>query len=93
MPSMHLATVAIYVIAAWRTRWLLPAILMWVTIFVSSGYFGYHYWIDGIAGAGIAAVCWAFAARLSSVSARVGAALAARRNGEVSGALPAADVR
>lgn len=64
MPSMHLATVAIYVIGARRTRCLVPAILMWITIFVSSGYFGYHYWIDGIAAVGVAALCWAATERL-----------------------------
>lgn len=69
MPSMHLATVSIYVIAARRTRLLLPAILMWIIIFVSSGYFGFHYWVDGIAAAAVAAGCWAAAQRLFAVVA------------------------
>jgi membrane-associated phospholipid phosphatase len=93
MPSMHLATVAIYVIGAWRTRWLVPAILMWVTIFVSSGYFGYHYWIDGIAGAAIAALCWVSAGRLSSMVASSGVVPTRRRSREVAGAQPIPDVR
>jgi hypothetical protein len=69
MPSMHIATASIYVLAARRTRWIVPAVLFWTVIFVASGYFGYHYWIDGIAAAAVAAVCWvvaetAFAERL-----------------------------
>ena len=66
MPSMHLGAVAIYVIGAWRTRWLLPAVLMWLIIFVASGFFGYHYWVDGLAAAGIAGLCWAAAKRVAS---------------------------
>jgi hypothetical protein len=64
MPSMHLATVSIYVIAAWRTRFIVPALLMWLIIFVGSGYFGFHYWIDGIAAAAVAGACWAATQRL-----------------------------
>jgi hypothetical protein len=64
MPSMHLGTAAIYVVAARRTRWLIPAILFWGVIFVASGYFGYHYWIDGIVAAIVAAICWVIAGRL-----------------------------
>jgi hypothetical protein len=58
MPSMHLATASIYVLAAKRTRWFIPSILFWLTIFVASGYFGYHYWVDGIAAAVVSAVLW-----------------------------------
>ena len=58
MPSMHLAATSIYVLAARRTRWFLPAIAFWLIIFVGSGYFGYHYWVDGIAAAILAVGLW-----------------------------------
>jgi hypothetical protein len=58
MPSMHLAAVSIYVVGARRTWWLVPATVFWLIIFVASAYFGYHYWVDGLAAAGIAAACW-----------------------------------
>jgi PAP2 superfamily len=58
MPSMHLGAAAIYVLAARGTRWLLPAIAFWLMIFFCSGYFGYHYWVDGIVGALVAGACW-----------------------------------
>lgn len=58
MPSMHLGAASIYVFASRKTRWLVPAVLFWLIIFVLSGYFGYHYWVDGIAAAAIAWVCW-----------------------------------
>jgi hypothetical protein len=58
MPSMHLGATSVYVMAARGTRWIVPAILFWVIIFVGSGYFGYHYWIDGIIAAAVAVVCW-----------------------------------
>lgn len=65
MPSMHLGTVSIYVLGARRTRWFVPAIAFWLIIFVCSAYFGFHYWIDGIVAAIVAAACWAIAGRLS----------------------------
>jgi hypothetical protein len=58
MPSMHLGVASTYVFAAKRTRWFAPAMLFWLTIFVASAYFGYHYWIDGIAAVLLAAVLW-----------------------------------
>lgn len=58
MPSMHLGAAAIYVIASRRTLWLVPALLFWIAIFIGSGYFGYHYWIDGIVGSLVAWLCW-----------------------------------
>ena len=59
MPSMHLGAASIYVLAAWRTRWIVPATLFWIVIFVGSGYFGYHYWVDGIVAAAVAYASWA----------------------------------
>jgi len=64
MPSMHMATASIYVLAARGTKWLSPAIVFWMIIFVASGYFGYHYWVDGIAAAAVALLCWASTERL-----------------------------
>jgi hypothetical protein len=63
MPSMHLGTATVYVLAARGTVWLFPTIAFWLLIFVCSGYFGYHYWIDGILAAGVAIVCWAVSER------------------------------
>jgi hypothetical protein len=58
MPSMHLAAASIYVFAARKTRWFAPAVLFWLTIFLLSAYFGYHYWVDGLVAAAVAWVCW-----------------------------------
>lgn len=69
MPSMHIAAPSICVLAAWRTRWLIPAILFWIIIFVGSAYFGYHYWVDGLAAALLAVLAWAFAEKMSGKSA------------------------
>jgi hypothetical protein len=63
-PSMHLATASIYVMATRRTLWVIPAALFWALIFVGSGYFGYHYWVDGLAAAAVAAVCWVVTERV-----------------------------
>jgi hypothetical protein len=58
MPSMHLGAASIYIFAARKTKWLIPAVLFWLVIFVLSGYLGYHYWVDGIVAAIIAWVSW-----------------------------------
>lgn len=70
MPSMHLGAASIYVLAARRTKWLVPAVLFWATIFVLSGYFGFHYWVDGIVAAGVAAGCWFAAEAVYSLKIR-----------------------
>jgi hypothetical protein len=57
-PSMHIATVTIYVLAARGTKWLIPAVGFWLMIFIGSAYFGFHYWIDGIVGAAVSVGCW-----------------------------------
>jgi hypothetical protein len=64
MPSMHLAVAMIFVMATRGTRWSAITIPFWGLIFVLSAYFGYHYWIDGIAGSIIASLCWLGAERL-----------------------------
>ena len=58
MPSMHLGAASVYVLAAWKTRWLIPAVAFWLIIFVASAYFGYHYWVDGLAAFVVAWACW-----------------------------------
>lgn len=58
MPSIHVAVAAVYVLAAWRTRWSAAAIIFAVLIFLGSVHFGYHYAVDGVIAVGVAAVCW-----------------------------------
>jgi hypothetical protein len=69
MPSMHIATATILLIATKRT-WLFPlAVLFWLTTF----YFGYHYAVDAPVAAVIAIACWMVSARYySSGSVRSG---------------------
>jgi hypothetical protein len=64
MASVHLGAASIYVLSARRTFWFIPSILFWIVIFVCSAYFGYHYWIDGIVAALVAALCWIVAERM-----------------------------
>jgi len=80
MPSMHVGAACIFVLLGRRTLWVLPAVVFTLIIFVASGYFGYHYWVDGIAAAGIAWACWSAAelcykARPNPVSANVSAVI------------------
>lgn len=69
MPSMHIATATILVIAAWKTRWLPLAILFWVMTFFGSVYLGYHYAVDAPVAAGVAVICWALTRRIFGIAA------------------------
>ena len=64
MPSMHMATATLLVIAAWRTRWLWLALLFWALTFFGSVYLGYHYAVDAPVAAAIAIPCWIAASRI-----------------------------
>lgn len=58
MPSMHVATAALYICVAWRTRFRWAAVAFWMMIWVASVHFGYHYAVDGLAGSLIAWLAW-----------------------------------
>ena len=61
MPSMHLGAATIFLLVSRRTLFLYPALIFWAVIFICSGYFGYHYWTDSLAGALVAWICWLLA--------------------------------
>lgn len=73
MPSMHVATAMIYVLAAQGTRWFWPAIVFTVLTCIGSVHFGYHYAVDGIVAIVIAGLCWRGAENWFARSARSGA--------------------
>lgn len=64
MPSMHIATATILVLAARHTRWLILAMIFWLLTFLGSIYLGYHYVLDAPVGAVVAILCWGVAGRL-----------------------------
>jgi hypothetical protein len=64
MPSMHIATATILIIAARRTRWLPVAALFWAMTFFGSVYLGYHYAVDAPVAAVVAVLCWTVARRI-----------------------------
>lgn len=66
MPSMHVATTTIYVLAARGTKWFWPAVLFAIVIWVGSIHFGFHYAVDGPVAAAIAFACWHASERLQS---------------------------
>lgn len=66
MPSMHIASATIYVLAARGTRWLPMAALFLIMTFFGSVYLGYHYAVDAPVAALVAAACWKMALWLYS---------------------------
>ena len=58
MPSMHVATAALFACVCWRSRLRWPAVIFWLTIWVSSVHFGFHYAVDGALGSLVAGLAW-----------------------------------
>ena len=58
MPSMHMATAMLYVLAARGTRWRAPAIVFAVLTAIGSVHFGYHYVMDAVVAVGLTWGCW-----------------------------------
>jgi hypothetical protein len=69
MPSMHMATATILVLAARRRRWLAMAVLFWLLTFFGSVYLGYHYAVDAPVAAAVAMLCWIAARRMYRITA------------------------
>lgn len=64
MPSMHIATATIFVLAARRTKWMPLALLFWLMTFFGSVYLGYHYAVDAPVAVAVAIPCWMLARRI-----------------------------
>ena len=58
MPSMHIATVTIFALAARGTKWLWLTLLFWAMTLFGSVYLGYHYVMDAPVAAAVAWACW-----------------------------------
>jgi membrane-associated phospholipid phosphatase len=58
MPSMHIATATICVLAARGTRWFWLALLFLLMTFFGSVYLGFHYAVDTPVAAVVALLCW-----------------------------------
>jgi hypothetical protein len=61
MPSLHIATMTwlVLVFAVYRSRWLFVAVPLSLFIYCGSVALGWHYAVDGVAGAAGAGVCFA----------------------------------
>jgi len=70
-PSLHLATTALGVLAAWRwARPLVPLLVVWnLAIAWSALYFGWHYAVDFYPGIALAGGAWWASGRLTGASA------------------------
>jgi hypothetical protein len=64
MPSMHLATATLYILAARGTRWLIPAWLFFALTFLGSVHFGYHYAVDMPLAVLVTVICWQLAGKV-----------------------------
>lgn len=64
MPSMHVATATVLVLAAWKTRWLLFALVFLLLTFIGSIYLGYHYAVDAPVASLVAIISWLTARRV-----------------------------
>jgi membrane-associated phospholipid phosphatase len=64
MPSMHIATASIFLVAARRTRWVTLALLFLALTLLGSVYLGYHYAVDAPVAAIVAVICWLATSRL-----------------------------
>jgi membrane-associated phospholipid phosphatase len=64
-PSLHLAVVALFVLASWKVSraWGGLNLAIWVTLFAGSMLTGYHYLSDSLAGAVLGAACYLGALR------------------------------
>lgn len=74
-PSLHLATTALGVLAAWRwARPLVPLLIVWnLAIAWSALYFGWHYALDFYPGVALAAGAWWLAGKLEPAPAAAAA--------------------
>jgi hypothetical protein len=70
MPSMHIASVTLLVLAARGTCLLIPASLFAAVIFIGSIHAGYHYVVDAPVAVAIASACWLLAESLFLPSER-----------------------
>ena len=60
MPSMHIASMAwvLLSLAAYRSLWFVPALLLSLYIYIGSMALGWHYATDGVVGAVGAIICF-----------------------------------
>jgi len=72
MPSLHIATMAWIVIATavFARRWLVPIIIVAISIWILSIALGWHYAIDGIVGAAGAFGIWRLCALMVALNPR-----------------------
>jgi hypothetical protein len=80
LPSLHVGVLALFAIATWR--WRLASVVLWAltaVTFVGSIALGWHYAIDGYAGAALAALCWFVARALVDDVRERGGVLTLRR--------------
>ncbi|WP_162528251.1 phosphatase PAP2 family protein [Gemmobacter caeruleus] len=67
MPSMHNLVAWLWVFLLWPNRWLGGAALVFaLATFIGSVMLGWHYAVDGIAGAVLAVMAWAVAGPLAA---------------------------